>query len=357
VDGEEEVQERDMEGEGGGHSRVTEQRESREDVEKVSWVKKVEGEKVDSSENLRAKNNNVEECNLFYHRLPPLSLLDKLVLCVAGVFLVPIRFFLALLVMLSAWLVSGLGLMFRDKEAFERRPQGGWRGLCREYMYTSTSSVILACLGFRLKIEGEVADRDEAPVVICAPHTSFLDVFVIAVCRGSPVARIENSKTPGMSAIQTVGHTIFVDRRSDQSRRSALETIVSRALSPLNWPKVFIFAEGTTTNGQALIRFQTGGFQAGRPVQPVTVRYSHPHLTTWTRDMAHGLRWSLLLLLATPFKTVTVKFMPVHIPTPEEVADPILFTKAVQKEMALELGVPATDVQRAEFVKELRKEK
>ena len=31
--------------------------------------------------------------------------------------------------------------------------------------------------------------------------------------------------------------------------------------------------------------------------------------------------------------------------------------KAVQREMALELGVPATDVQRAEFVKELRKEK
>ena len=71
-----------------------------------------------------------------------------------------------------------------------------------------------------------------------------------------------------------------------------------------------------------------------------------------------------------------MKFMPVHIPTPEEKTHPILFAKvgvswfvvffsssyflkpkAVQREMALELGVPATDVQRAEFVKELRKEK
>ena len=79
-----------MEGEGGGgHSRVT---ENRGEVEKVSWVKKVEGEKMESSEKVsRAKNNNVEECNLFYHHLPPLSLRDKLVLCVAGVFLVPIR--------------------------------------------------------------------------------------------------------------------------------------------------------------------------------------------------------------------------------------------------------------------------
>jgi hypothetical protein len=65
----------------------------------------------------------------------------------------------------------------------------------------------------------------------------------------------------------------------------------------------------------------------------------------------------MLLLLATPFKTVTVNFLPVHIPTPEEETDPIVFAKAVQREMALELGVPATDVQRAEFVKELRKEK
>jgi len=311
-----------------------------------------EGEKK-----MKVKENNNEELHLFYHHLPPLSLVDKLVLLVAGIFLVPIRLFLAVGVMLSAWLVSGLGLMFRDKENFEREPQGGWRGLCREYMYKATSSVILACLGFRLKIEGEVASRDQAPVVICAPHTSFLDVFVIAICRGSPVARIENSKTPGMSAIQTVGHTIFVDRCSDQSRRAALQNIVARVVSPLSWPKVFIFAEGTTTNGQALIRFQSGGFQAGRPVQPVTVQYSHPHLTTWTRDQAHGMRWSMLLLLATPFKTVTVKFMPVHIPTPEEKTDPILFAKAVQREMALELGVPATDVQRAEFVKELRKEK
>lgn len=346
MDGEEK-QERDMEGVGGGHRQVSQGMQ--EEIESRGLV---EVEKVRVKE-----NNNEEELHLFYHHLPPLSLSDKLVLLVAGIFLVPIRLFLAVLVMLSAWLVSGLGLMFRDKEAFERQPQGGWRGLCREYMYKATSSVILSCLGFRLVIEGEAASRDDAPVVICAPHTSFLDVFVIAICKGSPVARIENSKTPGMSAIQTVGHTIFVDRCSDQSRRAALQNIVARVVSPLSWPKVFIFAEGTTTNGQALIRFQSGGFQAGRPVQPVTVRYSHPHLTTWTRDQAHGLRWSMLLLLATPFKTVTVKFMPVHTPTPEEETDPILFAKAVQREMALELGVPATDVQRAEFVKELRKEK
>ena len=49
---------------------------------------------------------------------------------------------------------------------------------------------------------------------------------------------VEYLRTPGMSAIQTVGHTIFVDRRSDQSRHAALEKIVTRAMSSLSWPKV-----------------------------------------------------------------------------------------------------------------------
>ena len=92
-----------------------------------------EGEKK-----MKVKENNNEELHLFYHHLPPLSLVDKLVLLVAGIFLVPIRsrqlwhavsfnvvyrLVLAVLVMLSAWLVSGLGLMFRDKETFESQPQ------------------------------------------------------------------------------------------------------------------------------------------------------------------------------------------------------------------------------------------
>lgn len=303
----------------------------------------------------RAGEINENGLSLFSHRLPPVGLGEKLKLLLVGVVLVPCRLVLAVTVMLVSWAVCGLGLAGRDRHQFECRPQAGWRGACREFMYTATSSVILWSLGFRLEIKGERAARDEAPVVIAAPHTSFLDVFSISICRGSPVARIENSRTPGMSAIQTMGHTIFVDRRSDASRQAAGETIVTRARSPLPWPRVFIFAEGTTTNGSALIRFQTGGFRPGVPVQPVTITYSHPHLTTWTRDQKHGFLASILMLMATPSKTVTVEFLPVHRPTKEEQADPIQFARAVQEVMARQLGVPATDIQRAEFVRESRK--
>lgn len=300
---------------------------------------------------------NANGLNLFSHSLPPFTLGQKISFFLTGIVLVPLRLVASVSVMLVTWGLSGLGLAARDREAFQSHPATGWRGACREVMYTATSHVILWCLGFRLKIVGEPAAREQAPVVIAAPHTSFLDVFTISVCRGSPVARIENSRTPGMSAIQTLGHTIFVDRRSPESRQAALTDIVTRVSSPQPWPQVFIFSEGTTTNGSALIRFQTGGFRAGTPVQPVLIRYSHPHLTTWTRDQGHRFLQSMLLLLATPWKTVTVTFLPVHQPSKEEQEDPILYAKSVQEVMALHLGVPATDIQRSEFVREPRDKK
>ena len=75
-------------------------------------------------------------------------------------------------------------------------------------MYTLTSRGILWAIGFQLKVGwwslgvsqavsqviGEQAPRQEAPVVIAAPHTSFIDVYVISICRGSPVARSENRR-------------------------------------------------------------------------------------------------------------------------------------------------------------------
>ena len=80
VDGEEK-QERDMEGVGGGQRQVSQGMQ--EEIERRGLV---EVEKVRVKE-----NNNEEELHLFYHHLPPLSLSDKLVLLVAGIFLVPIR--------------------------------------------------------------------------------------------------------------------------------------------------------------------------------------------------------------------------------------------------------------------------
>lgn len=79
-------------------------------------------------------------------------------------------------------------------------------------MYMNASYIAMYLLGLQVDVKGKQASRDEAPILIVAPHTSFLDVFIIALCRGSPLARIENQNTVFMWAPQAIGHTIFVNR-------------------------------------------------------------------------------------------------------------------------------------------------
>ena len=234
--------------------------------------------------------------------------------------LVPFRIVMMLIIAIMIYFSSKIGLLFSDPEVGclqlhvekyfvvipkyyavnkpefsqtrDLQPHTGWRKVFQNAMWTSAGYVAFLLLGFRVEIRGEQAARDEAAVLIVAPHTSFMDVFTIALCYASPVARIENKDTCFMWAPQAIGHTIFVNRftlrptshqslihnhgnirRNQESRLQASTEITERALSPLSWPQVFIFAEGTTTNGTALARFGTGGFRPGCPVQPVTIQY------------------------------------------------------------------------------------
>lgn len=295
------------------------------------------------------------EQDCFTHQLN-LSTIEKLKLFVCSIFLVPPKVCLALLVAFLIWLSSRVGLLFRDPETWGQKPLEGWRAFFQDCMWTISGYIIFYALGFRVEIIGQQAPRSEAPILVVAPHTSFLDVFTIALCYASPVARVENSSTPVLWAPQAIGHTIFVDRRSAASRASAMESIMARARSPLSWPQVFIFTEGTTTNGLALVRFQTGGFKPGVPVQPVTIRYNRHDLSTWTRNQAHRFIHSILLIMANPINIVTLEFLPVYQPSDEEKDNSVLFAQNVQKVMADSLGVPATDIQRSEFVMETKKE-
>ena len=144
-------------------------------------------------------------------------------------------------------------------------------------------------------------------------------------------------------------HDVFL-RRSVDSRQQASYEITERARSPLAWPQVFVFAEGTTTNATGLARFGTGGFRPGVPVQPVTISHGNREAAVWTREQDHRLLHSLLLIMASPLNKVTLEFLPVYTPSAEERQDPILFANNVQKVMAESLQIPATDFQRPEFI-------
>ena len=99
-----------------------------------------------------------------------------------------------------------------DLQTRDLKPHTGWRKMFQNAMWIVSGYVAFYLLGFWVEVRGKQAARKEAPVLIVAPHSSFLDVFTIALCFASPVARIENKETPFLWAPQAIGHTIFVNR-------------------------------------------------------------------------------------------------------------------------------------------------
>jgi lysophosphatidylcholine acyltransferase/lyso-PAF acetyltransferase len=94
---------------------------------------------------------------------------------------------------------------------------------------------------------------------------------------------------------------------------------------------MLLFPEGTTSNGECLLPFKTGAFLAGLPVAPVVIKYgASPVSPAW--ESISAVR-HLLLMLTTPFHSVTCYELPVYYPTPEEAADPKLYAANVRRYM------------------------
>ena len=69
---------------------------------------------------------------------------------------------------------------------------------------------------------------------------------------------------------------ILIDRKSSVGRKKALDQIAARPVN-INFPKLLIFPEGTTSRGDNLTQFKRGAFTSGLPVQPVVLKYPHRH--------------------------------------------------------------------------------
>jgi lysophosphatidylcholine acyltransferase/lyso-PAF acetyltransferase len=111
-----------------------------------------------------------------------------------------------------------------------------------------------------------------------------------------------------------------------------------------------ILPEGSTHNGRGLLTFFSGAFQGGSPVQPVTLRY--PFRYHNTAAFLTTLTGHVLGLLLAPWVAMEVCFLPTHVPSEEERADPERMAEAVRGRMAAALGMPLHAI----GAKELRKE-
>jgi len=274
---------------------------------------------------------------------------DWVQLVIGTIFLLPIRALGVVLALLLAWLVAKVGLIGLSKEEAESVVQGrtGWR---RKLMrvYAGFGNLVFFVAGFRVSVKGVQASRREAPILVGAPHSSFLEAVIMIMCESSPVSRLESKNAILISTIQKFYQALYVDRRTAESRQEAKDLIKARALSgDDNLPQLFLCPEGTNTNRRALIQFKLGAFSPGVPVQPVAIRYpGHDRIdsVTWTFNQKHSYMFSLWYLLSSPINRVEIQFLPVYTPSKEEAISPELFAKNVQLRLAEALSLPSTDI-------------
>eukprot|EP01080_Neovahlkampfia_damariscottae_P003699 gene3699-6513_t len=261
---------------------------------------------------------------------------------ILGPILVPIRLVIMGVLMFILNMLCRLSIMFWNPEKIDGKlPPLPWYRRAIVFVALPLFRSILAIMGiWWIDVKGELVSREETPIVI-ANHGTPFDGFVMNwLLFSSPIMRAESADNPILGPLYKAVQAIFVKRTTKESRKQVVEEICHRATTP-GYPYLLIFPEGTTCNGTAIITLKNGAFYAGKPIQPVLMRFPNQHWDPhWTPDV---VEWKLLLRALCQFRTYCeVEYLPPYKPNEEEKKNPTLFASNVQKYMAKHFGVPAT---------------
>jgi len=191
----------------------------------------------------------------------------------------------------------------------------------------------------------------EAPIVV-ANHIGPVEPIILAVLTwGMPVAAIENASIPFFGALTKIFLPIFIDRQNPDSRDLVKQEIESRAKAVTEGVyrhPLYMFPEGTTTNGTSVINFKTGAFNPRLPVQPLLIQFPHTpgHIHPSWGHPAPSLLELIFRLLCEPYNRCRLTWLPKVEPvSPDEMTEwpgPKIFANRVQRIFAEELGTPTT---------------
>ena len=280
---------------------------------------------------------------------------------------------LLLFCVLLLWLL--LLLLLTTTRSAANADQDRPRFRCYSLVIDSTFAVgrlAMAALGFQVQVSGRqhvqaAYSRRCATAVVCN-HVSYLDVFVVGAAVGPyfAVARSDVATWPifgqvlrafGYAAVERRERSAKAKTEAPEGADSLTKQLADRAKRTGAWqshPPLLVFPEGTTSSGNAVLRFKTGAFVAGEPVLPVAIRFKagtlcggwawrpRPTHARWCRAMSTEMI-HLCRLLSRPLSRVEVTVLPLFSPTPAEQADPALFARHVRAQIAGALGVSTED--------------
>ena len=289
----------------------------------------------------RAVSNSVPTVQPFVNRSPRLTPGRVVQAVLVATLVGPFRLLLFVPAIVFAWMFSALSVLGWPPKAEEPLPR--WR-LAIQAPVPFLWRAWIFSMGYHfIRVKGTPAQRSEAPICV-VNHQSFLDAFIMfSMGRLGTVAKEEVLKIPFCKHVLQAGQTLTVNRTNRQSSSSVLQQIEDRVTSEKPWPPLFMFPEGTCTNGTAIIAFKKGAFAPGKPVQPITIKYLWGNVDPCkVYGGGPGIASIICRLFTTLDSSAEVHFLPVVTPSPEEQADPMLFSDRVRGAMAKDLGVPKT---------------
>ncbi|XP_076658542.1 lysophosphatidylcholine acyltransferase isoform X2 [Halictus rubicundus] len=301
------------------------------------------GKMRNKTEDVDTASLGADILNPFVHRLELDTTYDKLKTAFLTVALLPFRLAAITALVIMAWLLACLGLLGLSEEDLRRAPLKGWRRKIVPWL-CFMGRLTYQAGGMRIIVRGRQASRSEAPILVVAPHSTFMDGGIVYIT-GFPsiIVRRESGLNPFIGKLINYTQPVYVWREDPNSRQNTIKEIIERATSKEDWPQVMIFPEGTCTNRSCLITFKSGAFYPGVPVQPVCIRYPNKLDTvTWTWEGPGALKL-LWLTLTQLNSSCEIEFLPVYKPSEAEKTDPKLYANNVRRLMAEALQIPVSD--------------
>lgn len=305
-----------------------------------------------------------------------LPLVEKVLLGIAVVTLVPIRFVLALIILVVYYVICRVCTLFSAPNRDEEEEQedfahmGGWRRAVIVWCGRFLSRMLLFVLGFywisvsyrdielpdqnKSSSQNEGKDQSEEPErlgAIISNHVSYLDIlYHMSASFPSFVAKRSVAKLPLVGLISKCLGCVYVQRESKSSDFKGVSGIVTERVKESHEnssaPMMMLFPEGTTTNGDFLLPFKTGAFLATAPVRPVILRYPYQRFSPAWDSISGALH--VFYLFCQFINHMEAVWLPVYYPSQEEKDDPKLYASNVRQLMAREGNLTMSDIGLAE---------
>lgn len=197
-----------------------------------------------------------------------------------------------LVLLLVLWPLLFVAVIFMHLLLFVFGSRQRWRWISRAVNRTF-AALIRALLNIKVRVEGEAKGVEEGGYFIASNHMGYVDGIVL----GSifPVIYVSKSEVRGWPVIgpwTALCGTVYIDRKRKDKIPLLVGELAERLKQKAN---VLVFPEGTSTNGDRLLPFQTAPFaaplRARAAIVPVTLTYQRIDDQPLTKDNRDRVYW------------------------------------------------------------------